>query len=209
MKVNFSKKIIGVELIYNVALVSVIQHSKSVLHMYCCSVAKPCQTLQPHGLRHARLLCPPLSPRVWSNSWSESVMLSNHLILCLPILFLASIFPSLFQWGSSWSIEASASASVLPMKIQNWFPFGLTGWISLLSKGLSRVFSSTTIWKHQFFGIQPSLWSNSHICTWFICTWKTITLTIRALVGIYSLFFRFFSHVDHNIVLSRVSCAIQ
>ena len=63
---------------------------------------------------------------------------------------------------------ASAPASVLSMNIQGWFPLGLTGWISLLFKGLSRIFSSTTVWKHQFFGTQPSLWSNSHICTWFL-----------------------------------------
>ena len=63
---------------------------------------------------------------------------------------------------------ASASASVLPMNIQDLFPLGLTGWISLQSKGLSRVFSNTTVQKHQFFGTQPSLWSNSHICTWLL-----------------------------------------
>ena len=62
----------------------------------------------------------------------------------------------------------SASASVLPMNIQNWFPLGWTGWISLLSKGLSRVFSNTTVQKHRFFSVQPSLWSNSHIHTWLL-----------------------------------------
>ena len=61
-----------------------------------------------------------------------------------------------------------ASASVLPMYIQGWFPLGLTGLISLLSKGLSRVFSNTIVQKHQFFSVQPSLWSNSHICTWLL-----------------------------------------
>ena len=66
------------------------------------------------------------------------------------------------------SIGASASASVLPMNIQDWFPLGWTVWISLLSKGLSRVFSNTTVQKHQFFGAQPSLWSNSHIHTWIL-----------------------------------------
>ena len=65
-------------------------------------------------------------------------------------------------------IGASSSASVLPMKIQHWFPLGRTGLISLLSRGLSRVFSSTTLWKNQFFGPQPSLWSNSHIHTWLL-----------------------------------------
>ena len=66
------------------------------------------------------------------------------------------------------SIGASASASVFPMNSQSWFPLGLTGLISLQSKGLSRVFSNTTVWKHQFFGAQPSLWSNSHTRTWLL-----------------------------------------
>ena len=79
----------------------------------------------------------------------------------------------LFQWVSSFasggqSIGASASASVLPMNIQDWFPLGLTGWISLLSKRLSRVFSSITTQKHQFFGTQLSLWSSSQIRSWLL-----------------------------------------
>ena len=98
----------------------------------------------------------------------ESVMPSNHLILCHPLLLLASIFPSKGSFPLRWLSASSsqsigASASVLPMNIQGWFSVGLTGWISLLSKGLSSVFSSTTIRKHQFLGAQPSLWSNSHI----------------------------------------------
>ena len=104
---------------------------------------------------------------------TESMMPSNHLILCHPLLLLHSIFPSiksfpvsqLFTSGDQ-HIGASASASVLPMNIQDWLPLGFTGLISLLSKGLSRVFSHTTVWKHQFFSAQPSLWSNSHIHTW-------------------------------------------
>ena len=76
-------------------------------------------------------------------------------------------------------IGASASASVLPMNIQGWFPLGLTGLISLKSKGLSRVFSNTTIQNHQFCCAQPSLWSNSHFYTWLLK--KTIALTIQDL----------------------------
>ena len=92
----------------------------------------------------------------------KSMMLSNHLILCHPLLLLPSIFPST-KIFTSLVQSIGASASVLTMNIQGWFPLGLTGSISLLSVGLSRVFSSTTVWKHQFFGSQPSLQSNSHI----------------------------------------------
>ena len=101
----------------------------------------------------------------------ESPMPSNHLILCRPLL-LPSIFPSIrvlfnelalpIRWQN---IGASASTSELPMHIQGWFPLGLTGLISWLSKGLSRIFSSTTVRKHQFFSTHPSLWYNSYICT--------------------------------------------
>ena len=103
----------------------------------------------------------------------ESMMPSNHLILCHPLLLLPSIFPSirifsflmsrLFASGGQ-SIGTSASASVLPMKIQGWFHLGLTG-LTLQSERVSRVFSNTTVLKHHFFGAQPSLWSNSHILT--------------------------------------------
>ena len=78
-------------------------------------------------------------------------MTSNHLILCCPFLLLPSIFPSIRGFSNEWALQ-----SLLPMNIQDWFPLGMTGLISLLSKGLSRVFSSTTVWKHQFFSIQPS-----------------------------------------------------
>ena len=105
---------------------------------------------------------------------TESVVPSNHLVLCRPLLLLPSTlttgsFPTgqLFTSGGQ-SIGVSALASVLPMNIQTWFPLGWTGWISLQSKGLSKVFSSTTVQKHQFFGTQSSLWSNSHIPTWLM-----------------------------------------
>ena len=112
-------------------------------------------------------------------SWSSlklvsivSVMPSNHLILCHSLLLSSTAsgsFPMSRLFASAGqSIGASASASVLPVNIQGWFPLGLTTLISLLSKGLSGVFSSTTVWKHRFFGTQPSLWSNSHICTWLL-----------------------------------------
>ena len=103
----------------------------------------------------------------------ESVMPSNHLILCHPFSSCLQSFPASGAFLMSWlfasggqSIEASAS--VLLINIQGWFPLELTGWISLQSKGLSRVFSSTTVQKHQFFSAQPFLSSSSHICTWLL-----------------------------------------
>ena len=117
----------------------------------------------------------------------ESVMLSNLLILCHSLLFCLQSFPAsgsfpvscLFTSGGQ-SIGASASASILSMNIQGWFPFRLTGLISLKSKELSRVFSST-IWKHQFLSTQPSLWFNFHTHTWLLE--KNIALTRRIFVS--------------------------
>ena len=93
----------------------------------------------------------------------------------MPLLLLPSIFPIIRVFSResalcirSQSIGASASALVLPMNFKGWFPLGLTGLMSLLSKWLSRVFSSTTIWKHQVFCAQPFLWSNSHSHTWLL-----------------------------------------
>ena len=130
-------------------------------------------SLWPYGLQHTRLPCPSSSPRACSNScplswWchpniSSSVVPFSSCLQSFPasgFLLMSQLFTSGGQ-----SIGASASASALSMSIQDWFPLGWTGWISLLSKGLSRVFSNTTVQKHQFFGAQPSLWSNSHICT--------------------------------------------
>ena len=115
-----------------------------------------------------------------TNFWSllklmsiELMMPSNHLILSRPLLLLPSIFPSISGFFNELvlrlggqRIGVSASSSVLPMNIQDWFPLEWTGWISLQSKGLSRVFSNTTVKKHQFFSAQPSLRSYSHIHTW-------------------------------------------
>ena len=114
-----------------------------------------------------------------TNSWSSlrltsiwSVMPSNHLTLCRPLL-LPSIFPSIQVFSNESVLHirwpkygVSASASVLSMNIQDWFPLGWTGWISLQSKGLSTVFSNTTVQKHQLFSAQLSLKSNTHIHTW-------------------------------------------
>ena len=127
-----------------------------------------------HELQHARFPCPSLSPIVCSNScplgqWCHQTISSS----VIPFSSCPQSFPDsgffpmsrLFASGGQ-STGASSSASVLPMNIQGWFLLRLTGLISLRSKGLSRVFSSTTVQKDQFFGAQPSLWSSSHICAW-------------------------------------------
>ena len=128
--------------------------------------------LWSHGLQHARLPCSLPSPGACSNScpcwWCHPTISSSvtHFSSCLRSLPASGSFPVSWLFASGGqSIGASASASVLSMNIQSWFPLGLTGWISLQSKGLSRVFSNTTVKKHHFFGAQPSLQSNSHIHT--------------------------------------------
>ena len=132
-----------------------------------------CDSLRPHESQHARPPCPSPTPTVHSRLKSiESVMPSSHLILCRPLLLLPPIPPSirvftsesLFAWGGQ-STGVSASPSFLPKKSQGWSPSEWTGWISLQSKGLSRVFSYTTVQKHQFFSTQPSSQSISHIHT--------------------------------------------
>ena len=131
-------------------------------------------SLWPHELQHARPPCPSPTPRVHTNPCPiESVMPSNHLILCRPLLLYPQSLPAsqsflmsqLFASGGQ-STRVSVSASVLPMNTQDWSPLGWTGWISLQSKGLSSIFSNTTVQKHQFFGAQLSSQSNSHIHTW-------------------------------------------
>ena len=142
--------------------------------------------LQLHGLQYARIPCPSPSPRACSNSclssqWCHPTILSSVIpFSSCPQSFPASRSFLMIQFFPSGgqSIAASASASVLLVNIQDWFPLELTGLISLLSKGFSSVFSSTTIWKHQFFSTQPSLWSFSHNRTY---TGKTTALTTRTL----------------------------
>ena len=135
-------------------------------------------SLRPHKPQHSRPPCPSPTPGVHTNScpssqWCHPTISSSAIpfssrLQCFPASgsFLMSPF---FALGGQ-SIGVSASASVLPMNIQDWFPLRLTDWISLQSKGLSRVFSNITVQKHQFFVAQLSLWSNSHIS---ICDfWK-------------------------------------
>ena len=132
------------------------------------------QHLWPHESQHARPPGPSPTPGVHSNSfpssrWCHQAISSSVIPLssCPQSLLASGSFPvsQLFAWGGQ-SIGVSASASVLPVNNQGWSPLGWTGWISLQSKGLSRVFSNTIVQKHQFFGAQLSSQSNSHIHTW-------------------------------------------
>ena len=123
---------------------------------FSCSAMS--DSLWPHGLQHARLPCPSPTPRAYSNScpssWWCHPIISSFVVAfssCLQSFLASGSFPmSQFFVSSGQSIGVSASASVLPMYIQDWFPWGLTGLISLQSKGLSRVFSNITVQKHQF-----------------------------------------------------------
>ena len=135
--------------------------------MFCHLVmSKP---LWPNGLQHARLPCPSSSPRACSNlcplsRWSHPTISSSVVPFFSHLhSFLASESFPMSQFFASGGQSVGASASVLPVNIQDWFPLGWTGLISLKSKRLSRVFSNTTVQKHQFFSTQLSLWSNSHI----------------------------------------------
>ena len=142
-----------------------IQFSRSVMS----------DSLRHHGLLHARLPCPSPTPGVYSNScpfsWWRHPTISSFISFssCLQSCRASGSIPmSQFFTSGNQSIGVSASASVLPMNIQDWFPLGLTGLISLQSKGLSWIFSNTTVKTHQFFCGQPSLWSNFHIHTWLL-----------------------------------------
>ena len=173
-------------------------------------------SLRPHDMQHARLPCLSLSPspRACSNSCLLSrschpSILSSVIPFssCLQSFPASGSFPMipLFSTGGH-SVEASASASVLPMNIQGWFPLGLAGLISLQSKGLSRIFSSSKAQKHQFFNTQPSLWSNSHIHTWPYR--KNHSLTRQTFVGkVMSLLFNTLSRFV-IVFLSKSKCLL-
>ena len=147
-------------------MMSSVQFSRSVVS----------NSLQPHGLQHSRLSCPSSTPRVCSSScllcrWCYPTISSSVVPFtsCCQSFPASGSFPvSQFFASGGQSIGVLALTSVLPMNIQDWFPLGLTGWISLLSKGLSRVFSNTIIQKHQCYSTQLTLWSNSHILTWLL-----------------------------------------
>ena len=139
---------------------------------FSCSVVS--DSLQPHEPQHARPPCPSPTPGVHPNqcllSWWCHPTISSSVIpfsSCPQSLPASESFPmsQLFTWGGQ-STGVSASASVLPMNTQDWSPLGWSCWISLQSKGLSRVFSNTTVQKHQFFSTQLSSQSNSHVHMW-------------------------------------------
>ena len=143
---------------------SSVQFSRSVVS----------DSLQPHESRHARPPCPSPTPRVHSDSrpssqWCHSAISSSVVPFssCPQSLPASETFPKsqLFSWNGQ-SNGVSAAASFLPKKSQGWSSSEWTGWISLQSKGLSRVFSNTTVQEHQFFSAQPSSQSNFHIHTW-------------------------------------------
>ena len=144
-------------------------------------------SLWSHGQQHTRLLYPSLSVRVYSNSCTLSqwcYLTSSS--FAIPFSFGFQSFPEsgsfpMSQLFASGGQTIGASVSVLPMNIQGWFPLGLTSLIFLLSKGLSRVFSSTIVQNHQFFSAQPPLWSNSQHP--YMTTGKTIALTRLTFVG--------------------------
>ena len=139
---------------------------------FSCSTVS--NSLWPHGLQHDRIPCPSPTPGVYSNScplsqWCHPTISSS----VVPFSSCPQSFPasgsfqmSQFFTSGGQSVGVSASASVLPMNIQDWFPLGWTSSVSLLSKGLSRIFSDTTVQKHQFFSAQLSSQSNSHVYTW-------------------------------------------
>ena len=136
----------------------------------------PVQFFANPRLQHARLPRPSPTPGAYSNSYSSSQWchptISSLVVpysTCLQSFPASGSFPmSQFFTSGGQSIGVSASASIFPMNIQDWFPLGLTGLISLQSKGLSKVFSITTVQKHQFFSTQLCLCSDSHICTWLL-----------------------------------------
>ena len=144
--------------------VSSVQFSRSVVS----------DSLRPHESQHATPPCPSPTPGVHpdsrpSSQWCHAAISFSVVPFssCPQSLPASESFPvsQLFAWGGQ-STGVSASVSFLPKKSQGWSPSEWTGWISLQSKGLSRIFSNTTVQKHQFFGAQPSSQSNSHICTW-------------------------------------------
>ena len=182
---------------YDLHLFSSVQFSRSVVS----------DCLWPHGLQHTRPPCPSPTPGVHSNScplsrWCHPTSSSS----------VVPFFSHLQSFPASWCFQMSQfftsggqsngvppSTSVLPMNIQGWFPLGLTGLISMKSKGLSRVFYNTTIQKHQFFGTQLPLWSNSHIHTWLLEKyWKSTSYILYFPTHMYTLMIKLKLWIRHS-----------
>ena len=172
-------------------------------------------SLWPNELQHAMPLCPSPTPGIHSNScplsrWCHPTISSSVVPFssCLQSFAASGSFPiSQFFASGDQSIGISVSASVLPMNIKDWFPLGWTGWISLLSKGLPRIFSNTTVQKHQFSGLSflysPALTSIPDY-------WKTIALTRWTFVGkVMSLLFNMLSRLVINFLPRRKSLLIS
>ena len=153
---------------------NIFSHTSGGSVQLSCSLVSDC--LWPHWLQHTRLPCPSPTPRACSNScpssqWWHSTVSSSVIPFssCFQSFPGSGSFPvSQFFTSGGQSIGPSASLLVLPMNIQNWFLLGLTGWISLQSKGLSRVFSNNTAQKHSSKAQLFSLWSKTHIHTWLL-----------------------------------------
>ena len=163
---SFCPVLIPMSEAFSVSFILAVQFSRSVVS----------DSLWPHESQHARPPCPSPTPRVHSDlrplsQWCHPAISSSVIpfFSCPQSLPASEHFPmsQLFAWGGQ-STGVSALASFLPKKSQGWSPSEWPCWISLQSKGLSRVFSNTTVWKHQFFGVQLSLWLNSHICLWLL-----------------------------------------
>ena len=162
----FDKKVLITAMHVLYILFSSVQFSHSVVS----------NSLRPHELQHPRPPCPSPTPGVYPNpcplSWWCHPTISSFVVpfgSCLQSFPASGSFPVCQFFASGGQIiGVSASTSVLPMNTQDWSPLGWTDWISLKSKGLSRVFSNTTVQKHQFFGTQLSLWYNSHIHIWLL-----------------------------------------
>ena len=154
-------------------ILKIVGSLRIVLNLLLFSLPVVSDSLHPYELQYLQASLSLTISQSLPKLMSALVMPSSHLILWCPLLFLSSIFPSIrvffselalhIRWPKYWSFSFSISP---PMSIQGWFPLRLTSLISLVSKGLSGIFSNTTVWRHQFFNTPPSLWFSSHNHTW-------------------------------------------
>ena len=172
-------------------------------------------SLWPHGLQYTKPLCPSPIPGVYSNScplsqWCHPAISSSVIhFSCLPSFLASGSFPVSQSFASGGqNIGVSASTSVISMNIQDWFPLGWTGWVFSLSRGLSRVFSNTTVQKHQFFFLWCSTFFIVQLSHPYLTTGKTIALTRQTFVGkVMSLLFNMLSRLVIAF-LPRIKCLL-